>query len=276
MPAPVTPSAVQATRATTIAAIASAAQRTGVDFHYLLGQANVESGLDAKATAKTSSATGLFQFTRQTWLATLKQHGIAHGYGWAAEAISYDANGHYRIADPRLRDAIFDLRKNAHAASDMAAEFAADNAEFLTSRTGTRPEPVDLYLAHFLGAGGAARFLAAYAENPAASAAPLFPAAAAANRSIFYDASGGARSFADIRGRFAAKLDQPNAAQPLPAPSAPFRDGLSPAISASIDGKQSDRPSLALGAIEAMPKRLSLDFAAQSYRRLAAIADGRG
>ena len=36
----------------------------------------------------------------------------------------------------------------------------------------------------------------------------IFPAAARANRSIFYDKQGNARSFADIRDRFASKLQK--------------------------------------------------------------------
>ena len=36
----------------------------------------------------------------------------------------------------------------------------------------------------------------------------MFPSAARANRSIFYDRSGNARSFSEIRDRFAAKLQK--------------------------------------------------------------------
>jgi hypothetical protein len=43
---------------------------------------------------------------------------------------------------------------------------------------------------------------------PGASAASLFPAAARANRSIFYDKQGNARSVAEIRANFAGKLDR--------------------------------------------------------------------
>ena len=88
----------------------------------------------------------------------------------------------------------------------MAAEFAADNQEYLESRLGRPMESVDLYLAHFLGAGGAERFLSAHDANPNAPAASLLPDAARANRSIFYASSGSPRSLSEIRERFAAKL----------------------------------------------------------------------
>ena len=56
-------------------AIASASASTGVDFQYLYKQAGIESGYNANAQASTSSASGLYQFTNQTWLGVIKAHG---------------------------------------------------------------------------------------------------------------------------------------------------------------------------------------------------------
>lgn len=188
-------------------AIAAASRRTGVDFAYLMGQAQIESAMNPEARARTSSATGLYQFIDQSWLAVINDHGASHGLGWAADAIQRGPNGSYHVADPALRQQILDLRKHPETASVMAAEFAADNRAYLEQRIGRPAESVDLYLAHFLGAAGAARFLSAADANPDMAAAPLFPAAARANRSIFYDRQGNARSLADIRSSFAQKLD---------------------------------------------------------------------
>jgi hypothetical protein len=195
-------------------AIQTAAARTGVDFGYLLGQARIESGFNPNARAKTSSATGLFQFIEQTWLATVNRHGANHGLGWAADAIQRAPNGRYHVGDPATRKAILDLRKDPEAASAMAAEFAADNQSYLQGRLGRPAESVDLYLAHFLGAGGAAKFLAAHDANPGAPAASILPAAARANKWVFYGKGGVPRSFAEIRERFAAKLG--GSSGPLP------------------------------------------------------------
>lgn len=189
-------------------AIAMASRRTGIDFGYLLGQAKIESSLNPTARAATSSATGLYQFIDQSWLAVVNDHGAEYGLDWASDAISKGANGRYYVADPELRQQILDLRKHPETASVMAAEHAADNKAYLEKRLGREAEPTDLYLAHFLGVGGAAKFLAANEATPGAAAASLFPAAARANRSIFYDRQGSPRSFADIRAKFAAKLDQ--------------------------------------------------------------------
>lgn len=188
-------------------AIASASRTTGVDFAYLMGQAQIESAMDPNARSSASSATGLYQFLGQSWLKVINDHGAEHGLDWAANAIQRGSNGRYFVADPAMRQQILDLRKHPETASVMAAEFASDNRDFLEQQLGRPAQPVDLYLAHFLGAGGAAKFLAAADENPAGSAAALFPAAARANRSVFFDSQGNARSFSDIRANFARKLD---------------------------------------------------------------------
>lgn len=240
-------------------AIENASHRTGVNFNYLLDQARIESGFRPDARAATSSATGLYQFTTQTWLATLKRHGAEHGYGWAMEAIAPAGKGTYRIADPGLRDTILDLRSDPDAAAAMAGELASDNRAHLEEAMGRAPEPVDLYLAHFLGAAGAIAFLKAWAANPDQPAATLFAKAAAANRSVFFDANGSPRSLDAIRRSFAAKLGA--------------EDGLNlhPEVATrnhAIASAISVRTSLQMRAIEPMPKRLSLDFAQASYRKL--------
>ena len=179
-----------------------------MDFAYLLGQAKIESSLNPTARATTSSATGLYQFIDQSWLAVIDKHGSEYGLGWAADMINRGPNGRYYVADPDMRQQILDLRNHPETASVMAAQHAADNKAYLEQRLGREAEPVDLYLAHFLGVGGASKFLSVHDRAPDATAASMFPAAARANRSIFYDRSGSPRSFAEIRDRFASKLQR--------------------------------------------------------------------
>ena len=189
-------------------AIALASQRTGVDFGYLLGQAKIESSLNPTAKAGTSSATGLYQFIDQSWLSVINQHGRQYGLGWAADAIGQTSAGQYYVSDPNLRQQILDLRNHPETASVMAAQHAADNKARLEQSLGREAQPVDLYLAHFLGVGGATKFLSAHDQYPGASGASLFPSAARANRAIFYDRAGNPRSLSDIRNSFANRLQQ--------------------------------------------------------------------
>ena len=201
-------------------AIALAANRTGIDFGYLLGQAKLESGLNAGARAGTSSARGLYQFIEQSWLAVVKQHGAEHGMGWAANSIRQLPNGRYSVGDAATRQAVLDLRNDPTAASLMAAEHAGDNKASLEASLGRAATGTDLYMAHFLGRGGATKFLKAMQANPRATGADLFPAAAGANRNVFYDSAGQPRSLAAIYQRFTDKLGA--AAGGAPAADASF------------------------------------------------------
>lgn len=193
-------------------AIALASQKTGIDFNYLLGQAQVESGLRADARAGTSSATGLYQFIDQSWLRVVKQHGAEHGLGWAADAIQPGANGRLTVSDPQTRQAILNLRNDPQTASLMAAEHAADNKAAIEGALGRPATGTDLYMAHFLGLGGARNFLTTMASSPDRIGAAMFPAAARANRSIFYGSDGQPRTLAEIYDRFSTKLDRGAAA----------------------------------------------------------------
>ncbi|UVO51230.1 lytic transglycosylase domain-containing protein [Sphingomonas sp. SUN019] len=187
-------------------AIARAAQRTGIDFDYLLGQAKVESGLNASARAGTSSATGLYQFIEQSWLAVVKEHGAEHGLGWAANSIGRNSSGRLTVSDPAARQAILNMRTDPEVASLMAAEHASDNKAALENSLGRDATGTDLYMAHFLGLGGAKQFLGAMQANPDRTAASMFPAAARANRNVFFERDGSARSLSEVYQRFGDKL----------------------------------------------------------------------
>ncbi len=197
---------VQAGRTDVRAAIARAAQATGVDFNYLLAQAKLESGLNPAARAPTSSAAGLYQFTNGTWLSTLQRHGADHGMDWAGTAIDGG-----RVTDPMARAQIMAMRYDPGTSAMMAAELANDNRADLASVLGRQPDATELYLAHFLGAAGAKDFLTALNANPGGSAAAVLPKAAAANRKIFFDAAGAPRSLGAVmdvlRGKVAAAME---------------------------------------------------------------------
>jgi hypothetical protein len=186
-------------------AIRNAASATGANFEYLLATARVESGLNPNASAKTSSAQGLFQFIDRTWLSTLKQAGPGLGYGKYAAAISQDQNGQYTVSDPQMRQKIMALRQDPAANAAMAGAFTRTNATQLAAKLGRSATEGELYMAHFLGANGASRLISLAAENPKASAASAFPKAAQANRSIFYDEAGKARSASDVYAALAGR-----------------------------------------------------------------------
>jgi soluble lytic murein transglycosylase-like protein len=179
-------------------AIKQAADTTGTSFEYMLATAKMESNFNPKAAATTSSARGLYQFIDQTWLGTVKEAGSQLGYGKYADAISRTPSGGYSVSDPAARNVIMKLRDDPEAASSMAGVLAQSNSFKLTGKIGRRPTDAELYMAHFMGVGGAGKLIANAEDNPNASGARLFPNAAAANRPIFYDKIGRARSVSEV------------------------------------------------------------------------------
>ena len=259
---PVTGTGRSQPSAEVLRSIAAASRQTGVSFDYLLKQAKSESAFNPQAKAQTSSASGLYQFTQQTWLATLSAHGADHGLGWAADAIDRSPGGSFKISDPGARQAILDLRTDPEASAAMAAELASDNGTYLSQQLGRSATSTDLALAHFLGAEGAAKFLSALAASPDSSAAPLFPEAAEANHSVFFDKSGAPRTLGEVRDRFEG-----------PAASG---TALSPGASGTVRREVTSEThgsgwTAQLPDFEPMPRHLSLSFAEAAYRRLAKL-----
>ncbi len=196
-------------------AIKKASASTGVDFAYLMEKASAESSFRPDIKAKTSSATGLFQFIEKTWIAMVRDHGGDHGLEKYADKISADG----KVTDAKTRKEILELRKDPETAAAMAAEYAADNKAFLESRVKGDVGPVELYLAHFMGPGGAAGFLSAMKNNPLDTAADIFPTAARTNRNVFYDAkTGQPRTLAGVYDFFAQKFQ--NSTQGIESDSA--------------------------------------------------------
>jgi transglycosylase-like protein with SLT domain len=198
-PSSIDPSRIDPSRLKIATSIRQAASTTGASFGYLLATAKMESNFNPKAAATTSSARGLYQFIDQTWLGTVKEAGSQLGYGKYADAISKSSSGTYYINDPSMRTSIMKLRDDPDAASSMAAVLTQSNSFKLTGKIGRRPTDSELYMAHFMGVGGAAKLISNAEDNPNASAARLFPNAAAANRSIFYEkGTGRARSVSEV------------------------------------------------------------------------------
>lgn len=187
-------------------AIRQAASSTGASFNYLLATAQIESNFNPAAQAATSSAKGLYQFIDQTWLATMKAAGHALGFDRHAAAITRGEDGRFEVQDPSARQAIMSLRGDAKTSAVMAGVYAQANAAQLKDGLGRAPTEGELYIAHFLGADGAARLIDAATNRPTSRGADLFASAAQANRPIFYDRSGNARTslgvYRELTGRY--------------------------------------------------------------------------
>lgn len=172
-------------------AIAPAAAQFGVDASYLAATVEREYGQQLQGpeenidygqgnAAGASNAVGVMQFIPATWLRFIKRPDIAQLTGVTAG-----------MSDAEL----LELRKNPEISILVGAAFAAENKGILTRETGRVPSNAELYMAHFLGAGGgpvagAAELINAARDNPVADAVAMFPLAAAANPTIFKNAGG--------------------------------------------------------------------------------------
>lgn len=185
-------------------AIWKASQATGVDYKYLLAKAQLESGLNPDAKARTSSAAGLFQFIEGTWISSLERY-----QSQIEGAKLFQARGSRADrARSASRSERLEWRFDPELAALVAGAYALENAKRLETVLGRRATSTELYMAHFLGTGGAARFLSAWQRDPHRAAAHIFPRPARANRPIFYTSSGRARSLEGVLKHFDAKLEK--------------------------------------------------------------------
>lgn len=106
-----------------------------------------------------STAKGIYQFLDGTWKGMMDKYAGKYG-------ISPDTTA----LDPR-------------ANALMGMEFLKDNTNFLRKNLGREPNATDIYMAHFMGPGGAVQFLN---KNPNTIGASAFPDAAYANPSVYY------------------------------------------------------------------------------------------
>jgi hypothetical protein len=169
------------------------------------GKKNAQPAIDKTTGKRASTAAGLFQFTNETWNENVKAMGKNYG----------------------LNDR-FDPKK----AAEVAAFFSEQNKKKLTEGinlgSGRRIEGMgpdykateaDAYMAHFLGAAGALKFLKALKSNPDMEAEDAVGKAAAnSNPNIFYSGFKNnrdtptdtlpKRTLAEVYGMMSKKLDR--------------------------------------------------------------------
>jgi GNAT superfamily N-acetyltransferase len=142
----------------------------GADFDlagYMAKNRAAESGGNDAAKAATSSATGRYQFTKGTWLDTYRRT-----FGDTGE-------GEAQILAKRLDGATQDR---------VMETLTRDNVEAV-ERAGAEATDGNVYLAHFLGQGGAASVLRADPNTPVSEL--LTPAQINANKSILQGKTAG-------------------------------------------------------------------------------------
>lgn len=167
--------------------IVGAAKAVGVDEKLMGVMGAIESGFNYTVKAGTSTATGLYQFLKSTWDSMVGKYGSKYG-------ITKDTPP----TEPR-------------ANALMGAEYLKENMSSLKSSvTGRDVNYTDAYMAHFLGIGGAKKFISAMEKDPGQSAPDLFQAPAAANKNIFYVGGDTSkpRTLGDVYNSFTNKINE--------------------------------------------------------------------
>ncbi|WP_232631137.1 transglycosylase SLT domain-containing protein [Methylobacterium sp. Leaf118] len=166
--------------------IIKAAQAVETDPVLLMAVADKESSFITAVQAKTSSATGLYQFIERTWLGVMRDFGPKYGYAQDAALVVPDGNDRPSVQDQAERARILDLRRDPYLSALMAGEMLKRDAGRIALKIGRELTLGEVYLAHFLGVDDAENFLAQVTDKPSAAAAVLLPGPARANRSIFF------------------------------------------------------------------------------------------
>lgn len=136
----------------------------------------VESGYNPEAKNPKSSATGLGQFTSDTWRDAVKAAGKT-----------------YTLAD----------RKDPEKSMEILRHFTGENEKRAKQDLGRSPTGTELYMYHFLGREAAGDFVKAPPEALATDF--VSGAAARANRNIFYT-GGKPNTVAAVKAKFEGKF----------------------------------------------------------------------
>jgi hypothetical protein len=161
---------------------------TGLSADALMRMAERESRFNASARNPRSTATGLMQVNRASWLEAVRDHGAKHGLAHYASQLRTDRQGNITARNPRVIADILRLRNNPQLSAGLASERMAAARAAAETTLGRRATPADLYLVHFLGARGAQRLFVAMRERPQASSVAVVSQAARTNGSVFHQA----------------------------------------------------------------------------------------
>jgi hypothetical protein len=170
-------------------AILRASDQTGVDPVYMMALADKESSFIPANQASTSSAQGLYQFITSTWLEVVRSFGAKHGFAAEAEAIRV-VDGQLIVPDEAMREHILALRRNPWLSALMAAEMKKRDRTKIENKLGREISRSEFYLSHFFGVDSARKFMSLLDAKPKQSASRVFPAAARANKALFFAKAG--------------------------------------------------------------------------------------
>lgn len=172
---------------------------------YLTKLAVVESENNPNAKAKTSSASGAFQFLESTW------KGLTNKY-----KLGYSLDDRF---DPIKSKKVADL-------------LTKENENALRPVLGREPNDGERYLGHFLGTQGSKQLLSTYLKNPNEKIGNVVSGEALkANKSIFLNKDGSQKTVGDIYNWSAKKMSiKPTYVNTTPQDKNKIQETITPAL----------------------------------------------
>jgi len=150
-------------------------------YYSKIAQAESGNNPNAKNPGKGQTASGLYQFTAGTWNGMVKELGL-----------------NYTLED----------RFNPEKSKTVMEAFTKKNASYLQKNLGRELNDADLYMAHFLGAGGASTFLKDLSANPNAGV-NMSGEVINANKNVFYKKNGQLRTNKEVYEEMGKRINQP-------------------------------------------------------------------
>jgi Transglycosylase SLT domain len=190
--------------------ILRASNETAVDPVYMMALADKESSFIPSNKASTSSAQGLYQFITSTWFEVVRSFGPKHGFSAEAEAVKM-VDGQLTVPDEAMREHILGLRGNPYLSAIMAAEMKKRDRTRIENKLGREIGRSEFYLSHFFGVDSARKFMELLDQKPKQSASRIFPAAAKANKALFFETAGRKTrqlSVAEVYGKIDEMIDK--------------------------------------------------------------------
>lgn len=173
-PAPV-PSAQQTAGQNVATSGPAATDGNWADYNKRLAMMESGNNPSAKNPQQGATASGLFQITDGTYSDLLQKHPDLQGLS---------------KNDPKVIDALNN-----------------DNSAYLKNALGHDPSMIEMYAAHFLGAGGAVKFLTAYSQDPNTPATSVVqPGQVAMNKSVFFNPDGTPKTVGQIYNSVATRM----------------------------------------------------------------------
>ena len=170
----------------TIKKVLEVAHKKNMDPATLLTILWLESRMGSDMKTQSTSASGPFQFLKNSWIENVMKYGADNGMEKWASKITKDHQGHF-VIPASISSEILKAREDIELSASIAVDVNRDELNDISIALNKSPELADIYLVHLLGKTGAMNFLTILQKNPNINSRLVVGAGAKNNPRIFFD-----------------------------------------------------------------------------------------